>query len=184
MHVDASTHMAKLCPNLCKQSPRGPSDLEVCTLIAWFAFRKWIQGAGLQNPWEQTWGSLGRELQDPRVSNMVLKESMSPSGMPCWLCGPLVLWREMFHRMVRPGHLKQETSRAEVPLTLREVLLSYQNVLPNSILFPFPHLLNHFLRSNLLFKNPVTFRWAQDSTVETKVSWVTDGRKLEPNLSG
>lgn len=92
----------------------------------------------------------------------------------------------MFSRMVQQGPCKSETPGAEIPLCLRELLLSCQSILPNFILSLFLHLLDHlFFWFNLLFSNPVTFPWAQDSTMETKVRWVIiDGWKLETDLSG
>lgn len=72
----------------------------------------------------------------------------------------------------------------EVSWSLRAILLSCHSILPNFILFPFPHLLDHLLRYNLLFNNPVMFHWAEDSTMKTNVKWVIDGSESDPNLSG
>lgn len=70
--------------------------------------------------------------------------------------------------MVRPGTSKLGDLRAEIPLNRKGAIAVLSKCFSKFRSLPFPS----------------SFHWAQDSTMETKVSWVVDGWKLEPDLSG
>lgn len=109
-------------------------------------------------------GSVGRKSQDPGAWNVVLKEYGSRE-MPSW--APRPTKRDGLTRAVED----RRPPAAEAPWRLREALLSYQSVLPTSILFPSPQMVDPLLRYSLLFTNPGMFHWAEVATMETSAGW-------------
>ena len=128
MHRDVWIHMTKLCPDLCKQSPMAnPPTVryahhQPCDLPLENGSREEVYtlGTGL--------GLFGFDTTGPQCLDYVLEsEYRFQWNRLCWLCRPLGLWKERFHRMVASDHLKLQTPRTEVP-PLGEVLLSYQSI--------------------------------------------------------